>query len=153
MLFWQVLLLSARLSPTAVHHLLTQTKATAIIASPQLKLSTAQTALEQFSKIENVPVIYDQISITSCLEGQDDDAKSIYAPGCYIDEDDRNVLILHSSGTTGLPKAIYTSHGYLLSFTTCHALPGSPETERLCLSTLPLYHVSAGGSVFQFLLI
>ena len=151
MLFWQVLLLSARLSLTAVHHLLTQTKATAIIASPQLKLSTAQTALEQFS--ENVPVIYDQISITSCLEGQDDDAASIHAPGCYIDEDDRNVLILHSSGTTGLPKAIYTSHGYLLSFTTCHALPSSPETERPCLSTLPLYHVSTGGSVFEFLLI
>jgi acyl-coenzyme A synthetase/AMP-(fatty) acid ligase len=37
-----------------------------------------------------------------------------------IQEDDRNVLILHSSGTTGLPKPIYLAHRYLLGYAACH---------------------------------
>lgn len=80
-----------------------------------------------------------------------------------IREDDRNVLILHSSGTTGqsaeracgkrgftymfsgLPKAIPLAHRYVLGYAACHEFP---VTEDLSLggynlSTLPLFHVRA----------
>lgn len=85
--------------------------------------------------------IYDQVGLKTLVDNSTEvTTDKIHTPGYYIDETDRNVLILHSSGTTGLPKAIFTSHGYLLSFTTCHDLPYSSSTEQPCLSTLPLYH-------------
>lgn len=57
-----------------------------------------------------------------------------------IDEKDRNVLILHSSGTTGLPKPIHLAHRYLLGYASCHAFEESEEADWRNLSTLPLYH-------------
>lgn len=140
----QVLLLSARLSPTAVHHLLAKTAACAIIVSPRLK-NTAKEALSIFSTTESNPAIYTQIGISSFLDPRADweyTDGSICKPGYYVQENDRNVLILHSSGTTGLPKPIYQSHKWLLCFTTCHEFSGDEETLSLSLSTLPLYHVS-----------
>ena len=70
-----------------------------------------------------------------------DTSQSICQPGYDGGDGDRNVLILHSSGTTGLPKPIYTSHKYLLSFVTCHAFQSEDSAQGLNLSTLPLYHV------------
>lgn len=140
----QVLLLSARLSPTAIHHLLAKTAAYAIIVSPRLK-NTAKEALSIFSTTGSNPVIYTQVVFSSFLDPPADwknTEGSICKPGYYVRENDRNVLILHSSGTTGLPKPIYQSHRWLLCFTTCHEFSGDGETLSLSLSTLPLYHVS-----------
>nr|POE77918.1 non-canonical non-ribosomal peptide synthetase fub8 [Quercus suber] len=58
-----------------------------------------------------------------------------------VDEDDRNVIILHSSGTTGLPKPIRLSHRYLLGYAGCHAFAPSDDCSGVNVSTLPLYHV------------
>lgn len=57
-------------------------------------------------------------------------------------EDDRNVLILHSSGTTGLPKPIYLAHRYMLGYATCHEFPETDDQtlRGVTLSTLPLFH-------------
>lgn len=85
-----------------------------------------------------------------------------------VQETDRDVIILHSSGTTGktswnahirviierfglgLPKPIHLAHRYLLGYAACHA---SPEfTDESCtgvnVSTLPLFHVSLHQSLF-----
>lgn len=94
---------------------------------------------------EPQPTVYAQVSFASFLDvegSQEQVDASICKTGYYAQEKDRNVLILHSSGTTGLPKPIYQSHKWLLSFTTCHEFSGDEEARSLCLSTLPLYHVS-----------
>ena len=136
--------MSARLSPTAIHHLLLKTGTTAIIVSPRLQ-STAKKGLSLFSSVEDAPVLCSQISYDFFV-GPNHDGRSveedICAPGHYISETDRSVLILHSSGTTGLPKPIYTSHRHLLCFTVCHDFASKEEAEGLNVSTLPLYHVS-----------
>ena len=142
-----MLLLSARLSPTAIHHLLAKTATRAIIVSPRLK-NIAEEALSIFSSAEPKPASHVQAVFTSFLAAQgnqDDEDAGICKTGYYIGKNDRNVLILHSSGTTGLPKPIYQSHMWLLSFATCHDFSTDVEALSLSLSTLPLYHVRFPG--------
>lgn len=67
----------------------------------------------------------------------------ISSPGHFCDDLDRNVLIVHSSGTTGLPKAIPQPHKYLLGYSTCHIRTEAENIGGLNMSTLPLYHVRA----------
>lgn len=50
------------------------------------------------------------------------------------------MLILHSSGTTGLPKSIRLAHRYLLGYAACHSFGEGEEADWRNLSTLPLYH-------------
>lgn len=59
-----------------------------------------------------------------------------------VREHDRKILILHSSGTTGLPKPIYLAHRYMLGYATCHEFPTTDDQalRGLNLSTLPLFH-------------
>jgi acyl-coenzyme A synthetase/AMP-(fatty) acid ligase len=139
-----VLLLSARLSPTAISHLLVITGARAIVASPRL-YSTAQEggALLQSDQLQ--PILYERNSYEYFLAHGGAPVPSdrkICVPGYHSDEKDRQVIILHSSGTTGLPKPIYQSHEYLLAFAVAHAFSSDEEAQHLNLSTLPLYHVS-----------
>jgi acyl-CoA synthetase (AMP-forming)/AMP-acid ligase II len=137
-----VLLLSARLSPTAVHHLLKKTGACAIIVSPRLQ-GTAGEALAVFGEIQSRPKLYQQTPYKSFLTSSQEstiERSELGVPGHYIDENDRDVLILHSSGTTGLPKPIYTSHRHMLCFVNCHAFDDWDVAQGLNLSTLPLYH-------------
>lgn len=49
-------------------------------------------------------------------------------------------LILHSSGTTGVPKPIYLTNRYLLQYASCHQFSPEEKTNWTNLSTLPLYH-------------
>jgi acyl-CoA synthetase (AMP-forming)/AMP-acid ligase II len=65
-------------------------------------------------------------------KGQRGDTRPSDSPGA---------LILHSSGTTGLPKPIRLSHRYLIGYAGCHRLSAEEAAGRLILSTLPLYHV------------
>jgi long-subunit acyl-CoA synthetase (AMP-forming) len=55
--------------------------------------------------------------------------------------DSPGAIILHSSGTTGLPKPIRLSHRYVIGYAGCHRLSVEEAAGRLILSTLPLYHV------------
>ena len=137
-----MLLLSARLSPLAIHHLLIQASAKAIIVSPRL-LNTAREALSLFAPSDLAPTVYSQTFYAAfCGAPPDIYDDDICGENHYAGEADRNVLILHSSGTTGLPKAIYHSHRYLLAYTACHDFSNNREAQALNLTTLPLYHVS-----------
>lgn len=142
-----MLLLSARLSPTAIHHLLSKTNTRAIIVSPRLE-RTAREALGIFSG-ENLesPSLYSQAPYEKLLTIPQKTLpnvkdKSICTQGHYIGDLDRDVVILHSSGTTGLPKPIYTSHKHMLSFTNCHNLSSHEEIASIIPTgfSLPLYH-------------
>lgn len=138
-----MVLLSARLSPTAIHHLLVKTGARALIVSPRLRHAAKQ-ASSLFSVGETPPSVYSQKSYQLFLLSNGEyiaKGGTVCTAGHYIDESDRNVLILHSSGTTGLPKPIYTSHKYLLCFANCHNFETEGEARNLNLSTLPLFHV------------
>ena len=59
-----------------------------------------------------------------------------------FDELDRNAIILHSSGSTGLPKPIYHGHKYLLNYAACHTFDENADVSGVSVSTLPLFHVS-----------
>ncbi|KAI1495529.1 hypothetical protein F5X99DRAFT_124000 [Biscogniauxia marginata] len=52
----------------------------------------------------------------------------------------QNALILHSSGTTGMPKPIPVSDRYPIVYAACHEFPEDMRLDWANMSTLPLYH-------------
>lgn len=152
-----VMLLSARLGPAAVRHLLAATETRAVLCSSPRLVRTAEAAIgeqdgveeaggkEGLSVVSGVKVCR-TVTFQEFLNGDESEnyglGSSICAEGHYVGEKDRNVIILHSSGTTGLPKPIYQPHRYLLSYASCHIRTEEEDVEALNLSTLPLYHVS-----------
>ena len=140
----QVLLLSARLSPAAIAKLLKDTKAVALLVSQSLRRN-AEEALATFEDRESTPSVYAQVSTEEWLDRVESEkfdlTESICSQYHRGEPGDSNVLILHSSGTTGLPKAIRHSHKFLLLFADCHNLPPL-KAEGLNVSSLPLFHVS-----------
>ncbi|KAJ5604420.1 hypothetical protein N7510_009574 [Penicillium lagena] len=139
-----VAVLSARLSPTAVHHLLSSIRARSAIVSPRLT-STMKEAIALEGQGQSVGIqMYVQRPYEDDLEKSrtlDLSAIKIDDGRHFVSENDRNVLILHSSGTTGLPKPIYQPHRYLLNFAECHQL-GKEDIIGSVLSALPLFHPS-----------
>ncbi|KAI0541768.1 hypothetical protein GGR58DRAFT_456119, partial [Xylaria digitata] len=131
-----VLLLSIRLSHVAVSHLLSQVQAREVIVSPglisKLQLVTRDIPDVRFTEAKSFVDYLNGVAIPK-------DAR-ISEPSHFCDDFDRNVLILHSSGTTGLPKAIPQPHRYLIGYSTCHLETESEDIEGLNISTLPLYH-------------
>ncbi len=130
----------------AVHHLLNETSARAVITSPRLsnilKNEKAQSTVPSMSPIAQAiyiqkPYEHDLQIVSSKYMAEG----TICSPYHFTSEKDRNVLILHSSGTTGLPKPIYQPHRYLLGYTVCHQSTSHEEIGALNMSTLPLYHV------------
>ncbi|EKM53824.1 uncharacterized protein PHACADRAFT_125794 [Phanerochaete carnosa HHB-10118-sp] len=131
-----VLCMSARLSPQAVVHLVKKTDAKAILASPQLDSWPLTGEYEGPVPIfHQVPPYAEFLDPSSSL-----DPDSVPPPPRYVDNEDRNVVILHSSGTTGLPKPIFHSHAYLLGYCACHQLTPEQVQDAVNVSTLPLFH-------------
>lgn len=140
----QALLLSARLSADAITHLLLKTSTGAIIVAPRLERTAADaiSAVASTSATpETCPHLHQSRPYESFLQDGVLSERTIFRPHHYINDVDRNVLILHSSGTTGLPKPIYSSHRYLLGFTACHEFADKKDAQGLNVSTLPLFHV------------
>jgi long-subunit acyl-CoA synthetase (AMP-forming) len=82
-------------------------------------------------------------SFLSATNGDDrPQSETICYPGCYASESDCSAIILHSSGTTGLPKPVYQPHRWLLSFCANYQYDSIDEATSPILSTLPVYHVS-----------
>lgn len=154
-------MLSARLSTVAVDHLVNTIRAQAIIMSPRMAnvLGSQQPAK---NGAPGTPASAPAASETTIhiiarpfqddLRGAGDEIsngrvshaeqKITVCPPGHFDERGRDALILHSSGTTGLPKAIFQSHKYLLGYAHSHIRTDEEDVGTLNMSTLPLYHVS-----------
>ncbi|KAL4890076.1 hypothetical protein BDV59DRAFT_99330 [Aspergillus ambiguus] len=132
------LVLSIRLSPAAVSHLLNSTSACAIIVSPKTK-GTAENSFEGLS-----PEKRKGLQIVQCSPFQELlQLASVVAPNGlerHIPSDKETAIILHSSGTTGLPKPIPLAHRYLLGYAACHRLQPNQCLDKRNVSTLPMYH-------------
>ncbi|KAF2004768.1 acetyl-CoA synthetase-like protein [Amniculicola lignicola CBS 123094] len=137
-----VLLLSARLGATPAKHLLDKTNAWAAIVSPRLQ-STLDEGLGLGQLVDTVPTYKRQ----PCEYFLQDNANPTDSPErqsvCLVNRSrivTSDAIILHSSGTTGLPKPIYHPHQYLLGFAAAHAFKELGDIPSLNCSTLPLYH-------------
>lgn len=135
------LLLSPRLSPTAVAHLLDETGASAVLTNGHLYRVADEVRMHlstdtQCSELNMI------VSPTFFDFDQDRRQQASTTPPIFKghEANDLNAIILHTSGTTGLPKPIYHSQAYILLYATCHRLPPQKEPFRFNVSTLPLYH-------------
>lgn len=138
----QVVILSARLTPVAIAHLLKATSAGAVMVSARCTRAATE-ALSSYDAGETVPTLHEPISYDRFLNDADPIGwASLEVPPTYsvVEEMDRNVLILHSSGTTGLPKPIYHPHKYLLGYANCHEFGPEDKVDGINCSTLPLFH-------------
>ena len=101
---YKCVLLSIRLSPNAVRHLLSETSAASIIASPRM-LSGTRNAIVGSKASESSSVTVQEATpfakFTSSEIAAHLPLQRISKIPSAIREDDRDVLILHSSGTTG----------------------------------------------------
>ncbi|KAL8730210.1 MAG: hypothetical protein Q9166_004186 [cf. Caloplaca sp. 2 TL-2023] len=171
-----VLLLSTRLSPAAISHLLARTQASFILVSPR----TLATARATFTSDDNrgddhqtdghrgdnhqgndhqtdvhrgnddqgslpkitVATAYEDFLTPEAQTPLKEEFFRLSACRDLVRDDDTNVVILHSSGTTGMPKPIHLAHRYILGYASCHEFPIHEDESRrgLNLSTLPLFH-------------
>lgn len=141
------ILLSPRLNPASIQHLLTTLKAQAVITSSR-HAETVKAAFETTSneygrggtKIQVARPFEDYLCEVwqgKALPADD----TICAPRHFLSESDHNVIILHTSGTTGFPKPVHQPHKMLLGYACCHRPTEAEDIEGLNLSMLPLYHV------------
>ena len=135
----QVALISARLSPIAVAHLLHSIGIRSVFASPRLA-SLVKAAFSEARSPDAVELHISQPFDSNLPPGTEPFNIPLSTPEHYVSESDRDILILHSSGTTGLPKPIYQPHRYLLGFSQCYMHTEDEVVEALNMSTLPLYH-------------
>ncbi|KAK0202205.1 hypothetical protein DFS33DRAFT_1444321, partial [Desarmillaria ectypa] len=130
-----VLLLSARLTPVAINHLLSRTE-----PNPKLVLTSPLTSRLTPSPSPDAPIWIEAPMYTELLSktSAPDIALPSHPPS---NTTERTAIILHSSGTTGLPKPIYHAHGYVLGYGQDHLFtPEHVEALGWNVSTLPLYH-------------
>jgi len=133
---YTVLILSPRLSPTAYQALLAETDCQSLFCTPQT--------------VQNLSQIPSQVSIHSLLyEDEILSLNTTQLPGfetAKTELSDRELVayIMHSSGSTGLPKPIYQTHQRYIS----NAANGMGRT---AFATLPLYHAYGFGLFYSSL--
>jgi acyl-CoA synthetase (AMP-forming)/AMP-acid ligase II len=140
-----VVLLSTRLSPVAVSHLMRTTQAQHALVSQRLQPLIAEALAVRSAEFDNERSF--EVCIATGYEtflgkGPVTYDGKIAHPNHFISENDRQILILHSSGTSGLPKPIYCSHSYFLGSAVCHSFSSEFEAHNLTVSTSPFFHVS-----------
>jgi acyl-CoA synthetase (AMP-forming)/AMP-acid ligase II len=138
--------MSARLTPVAIAQLLKQTTTTSILINSQVSRAS-QEALEILQADGDLHVIP---SFIAALNSEDLLSRNVSLPQTSVPprfaawaREDLDAVIMHSSGSTGLPKAVYHSQTYPLIYAAAHRLPEQKDSFRFNVSTLPLYHVSA----------
>ena len=135
-----VLLISARLSPSNVEHLLKETGSKTVLASKRTSSMLAGQIDSKYDMrtVEPFTAFLDEKSNRaedkSEINGQESRQKDAEK------DTTQRTLILHSSGTTGFPKPIRLTKRYLLGYAACHQFSEQEEIDWVNLSTLPLYH-------------
>ncbi|KAJ8133349.1 hypothetical protein O1611_g272 [Lasiodiplodia mahajangana] len=131
-----VLLISARLSSPSVLHLLKKTDAEAILVSQRTRPSLSE-YIDRLAHVVQVEPYSSFMTHSSRTHENGKPAKDEPRPQ---HNGQQTALILHSSGTTGLPKPIFLTHRYLLGYAACHQFAHDEEPDWVNLSTLPMYH-------------
>lgn len=142
---FQVLCISTRLAPQAIYRLILATEAHNVLLSPQLdsKATEAMSFFEANGGHGWAPAIKHAPPYAVFLDETSGLCPTSKVPACrYVNPFERNAVILHSSGTTGLPKPIYHTHAYLLGYAACHKLSEHDVNGSMNVSTLPLFHVN-----------
>ncbi|RDB14628.1 Non-canonical non-ribosomal peptide synthetase FUB8 [Hypsizygus marmoreus] len=137
-----VLLLSARLTPVAIAHLLKQTSPSCVLISSHVMRSSKEAlGLLRAEPATLVPNFIDVIGYEALLNPHHA-LQGTQVPPVFSDylREDLDAIIMHSSGTTGLPKPVFHGQTYALIYAACHRLPEQREPFRFNVSTLPLYH-------------
>ncbi|EHA19603.1 hypothetical protein ASPNIDRAFT_129526 [Aspergillus niger ATCC 1015] len=115
------LLLSTRNSQAAFHHLLLKTSCSVLVDGserPQLKKVVDQVEIAcsdlglQRWRMDPVGDVFAASPVTSYPHQEN-----------FADIEDRPAIIIHSSGTTGLPKPVTLTHGYLATLDQMQTLP------------------------------
>ena len=141
----KVLLLSTRLSPAAISYLVGQKRASTIVASLRTQ-AAARASLETMDQENPFTVTlaaqYESFLTSEVGKASIQNLPRLFACHDLVRHDDTNVIILHSSGTTGMPNPIPLAHHDILGYANCHELPIDRYESRngLNLSTLPLFH-------------
>lgn len=99
------MLLSIRLNPAAVHHLLKETGALSIIVSCR----TRAIIQEAITCEDETTIRVTDVSPFEQLLSTSHELHRIFSCRQMVREHDRNVLVLHSSGTTGLSPTRFIS--------------------------------------------
>ncbi|PHZ16213.1 acetyl-CoA synthetase-like protein [Rhizopus microsporus ATCC 52813] len=151
-----LLALCPKNSEAAVVNLLEKTKSSLVFASKKhepLVKSSAEKVKEKSIKMVTV----DRLDIEASLnEALNSDYEKILDLKFSEDDIRKDALIIHSSGSTGLPKPIYLSNQYLINIISfLHMIKEvDPEADGLArddvfLNGVPLYHVFGFYCVFQ----
>jgi long-chain acyl-CoA synthetase len=102
-----------------------------------------QTSLEYIVIMDDAPELADAIPMQSFLrDAPQDDDPALNAIGERIDPDDLATLI-YTSGTTGTPKGVMLTHGNVASNLNVSLNMYEFDKDDLCISFLPLSHVTA----------
>ncbi|KAK7419763.1 hypothetical protein QQX98_003135 [Neonectria punicea] len=128
------LILSPRLPPIAIMHLLQETAASSFIVSQRLSepAKPALAALNAKGISTHIGLNYDSFHELGAVPSK---------PKFDLPTElDSVVLLLHSSGTTGMPKPIAITHRQLLFAVNCHGFDTEEEAQGLNVSSLPLFH-------------
>ncbi|KAL0568294.1 hypothetical protein V5O48_013694 [Marasmius crinis-equi] len=140
-----VLCLSARLTPVAVAHLLKATLASSVLYTTQT--SSLVRDLEHGSLEARIGPLGDvhfhlALGYEAFLDAVHPSLSTSHVPTPYMytARHELGAVIMHSSGTTGLPKPIYHTRAYVLGYAGCHQIPEPSVPFGYNISTLPLYH-------------
>ncbi|KAL8766520.1 MAG: hypothetical protein Q9209_006736 [Squamulea sp. 1 TL-2023] len=136
-----VALFSARLSPYAIAHLIEKVQISSLVITSHTSRSGKEAINIVESRGYGAVLCVPSAPLEYFVENKQGLHDGVPPVAPVIDEFDRNAIILHSSGSTGLPKPIYHAHKYLLNYATCHKFQLEEDTSQVCTSTLPLFHV------------
>lgn len=137
-----VLFLSTRISIAAYVSLFQQTGANYLLIDPSFR-ATAQNVQETLPTLQVNEII--RKTVCSMFLKNDDDVDIELCAHLDLDIESRKIAwIIHSSGSTGLPKPIYQTHSAALN-------NYSSNLNMRGFITLPLYHAHGLSSVFRAL--
>ncbi|KAK8116960.1 uncharacterized protein PG998_005241 [Apiospora kogelbergensis] len=128
------LVLSPRLPLVAIEGLLNAVAAKTIIVSRRFSFGLKSMVDGLASK--GITVLVSKPYEEFCRPGLEGIVPSLQKPTSLDD----TVLLLHSSGSTGLPKPIPLTHRMLLSAVNCHEFHTEEQAQGLNLTTLPMFH-------------